>query len=394
MSKRSLTITLETVTPLFLGGADPRGKPELRSASFRGILRFWLRALLGGATGYQHLERLRAAEADVFGSTGGASPVVLRLKGQPRVGIPNLGRDGLSYLFFALRGRGHSQPAREAFLSGQRFQLILQSRPVRDATRRDDHLQALQRAAVALWLLTHLGGLGARARRGGGALQVTRVDDDARLEGLPDWPVLADNPGEVQVQLVEDINNCRRLLDLTWADELGTAAFDVLHPEAVSIYVTDQTWSTWEAALDDLGVRLRDFRNRRSPDYERVKEAAQHGGDFDEIRRAAFGLPIVFYYRSMRGGGVLEGARHSRRASPLWFRVVRLRNGRYTLLIIVFRTALLPEGEKLKLRRRRGRDAYGAVPDYKIIDIFLRELGNPAPGNEHYLAPLLEVKGA
>ncbi len=42
-----LSVTLETVTPLFLGGADPRGAPDLRSSAFRGALRYWLRAALG-----------------------------------------------------------------------------------------------------------------------------------------------------------------------------------------------------------------------------------------------------------------------------------------------------------------------------------------------------------
>ena len=31
-----LTVTLETATPMFLGGAEPRGVPELRAPSFRG----------------------------------------------------------------------------------------------------------------------------------------------------------------------------------------------------------------------------------------------------------------------------------------------------------------------------------------------------------------------
>jgi CRISPR-associated protein Cmr1 len=44
----SLTITLETVTPLFLGGADPRGAPELRPPAFRGAMRYWLRELIEG----------------------------------------------------------------------------------------------------------------------------------------------------------------------------------------------------------------------------------------------------------------------------------------------------------------------------------------------------------
>ncbi|WP_448575939.1 type III-B CRISPR module RAMP protein Cmr1, partial [Thermomicrobium sp.] len=47
----SIRLPLETLTPLFLGGADPRGDPELRASSVRGALRFWLRALLGGCYG-------------------------------------------------------------------------------------------------------------------------------------------------------------------------------------------------------------------------------------------------------------------------------------------------------------------------------------------------------
>ena len=33
---QNITVKLEAVTPLFLGGAEPRGDPELRPASFRG----------------------------------------------------------------------------------------------------------------------------------------------------------------------------------------------------------------------------------------------------------------------------------------------------------------------------------------------------------------------
>lgn len=44
-----LTVTLETVTPLFLGGAVPGESPELRPSSFRGVMRYWLRAALGNS---------------------------------------------------------------------------------------------------------------------------------------------------------------------------------------------------------------------------------------------------------------------------------------------------------------------------------------------------------
>jgi hypothetical protein len=32
---RALNVTLETVTPMFLGGADPREEPELRALTCR-----------------------------------------------------------------------------------------------------------------------------------------------------------------------------------------------------------------------------------------------------------------------------------------------------------------------------------------------------------------------
>ncbi len=38
------TVTLKTITPLFLGGADGK-TPELRSPSIKGAMRFWYRAI-------------------------------------------------------------------------------------------------------------------------------------------------------------------------------------------------------------------------------------------------------------------------------------------------------------------------------------------------------------
>lgn len=43
---RFLDLELQTVTPLMTGGAFYQA--ELRPPSFRGVMRYWLRALLGG----------------------------------------------------------------------------------------------------------------------------------------------------------------------------------------------------------------------------------------------------------------------------------------------------------------------------------------------------------
>src|SRR4051812_14937180 len=71
-----LTLTVETVTPLLMNGANQT--PEIRAASFRGVFRYWLRAVLGGA--YQdNIRKLKEEEAKYFGSTEAASPLRIRV---------------------------------------------------------------------------------------------------------------------------------------------------------------------------------------------------------------------------------------------------------------------------------------------------------------------------
>jgi len=107
----SVRLPLVTLTPLFLGGADPRGDPELRASSVRGALRFWLRALLGGCYGTddQALAEIRRLEAETFGEAGGegkagASKIVVRVR-QEQQSAPQEWRaardSGRAYLFFS-----------------------------------------------------------------------------------------------------------------------------------------------------------------------------------------------------------------------------------------------------------------------------------------------------
>ena len=69
---------IETVTSLLVGGSNPQ-QPEIRAASFRGALRFWLRALLGGVLD-DGPDKIFQCESQVFGSTDYASPVAVRLE--------------------------------------------------------------------------------------------------------------------------------------------------------------------------------------------------------------------------------------------------------------------------------------------------------------------------
>lgn len=340
---RQLRVTLETVTPLFLGGADPRDGPELRAPSLRGALRYWLRAALGGVLGADEarLGAVRAAESAVFGSTdasfGGASAITLRISGE--ASLPTLtyseiteGNQGIAYLLFSARGT-RREPERRGLVGT--FALDMLTRP--GAPGAED---AFTKAYAALWLLTHLGGVGARARRGAGALQVTAEEGDAVAgQWMPSLEIGASTPAALAEELKGGLETLRRLLATTSTVSIQRpSAFDVLHPNACRIWVVDRTYDGWKAALDEIGRTLQGFRNRRPPDSETVRNAIQGKPLARPVERAAFGLPIPFFYRSDRATATLEGEEHDRRSSPLLLRVVKLANGRYATVLLWFQS--------------------------------------------------------
>jgi CRISPR-associated protein Cmr1 len=221
-----LQATLETVTPLFLGGSDPRGQPELRAASFRGAMRFWLRVLLGGVLG-DRPDKIFQCESQVFGSTDHASPVVVQL--EPH----NLGSDGFNPL-------PHKQVTFRfnGFKPGQRFDICLLSR--------DE--DALQQAQKALQLLCYLGGLGRRSRRGFGSLQIT----DGELA------LMAGTAKELGNALKQRLD---AILPSSFAKLSDVLRFPILHPDWAQIKVCDEEFSDWEQAIKFVMKRAHQHKN-------------------------------------------------------------------------------------------------------------------------------------
>ncbi len=156
---RELRVTLETVTPLLLHGADSGKNPELRPPPFRGVMRYWWRAALGGIIGDKNLKGLHELEGAVFGSTERASPISLRLR---EVDIQDA--KPKPYLL------PHKNIARRDGIVGT-FELIL-TQP-----RHDDAL-VWEAACASLELALTFGGVGQRSRRGYGALRIVEATED------------------------------------------------------------------------------------------------------------------------------------------------------------------------------------------------------------------------
>lgn len=374
-----LSLTLKTITPLFLGGSDPRGSPELRLPALRGALRYWLRAALGGVIGDNDRNALAEVEGRVFGATDekiGASAITLRFH-NPEIKSYSfsefIGADkstnrypGIAYLWFSARGTNSGKE--RCGLMGT-FDLEMQTRfGVQQAEQR------FQEAYVALWLWANFGGLGSRARRAAGNLQVVKVAENHPLSQTLPLEVHAKTPLELARQLSSGIRRCHRLLAANHPKGMVSqpSAFDVLAANVCKIWVHNQTYQSWKEAVNEFGEIYQRFRSKRKPDYETVKKAIKNREPLSgPVERAAFGLPIQFYYRSLGGKSAgLQSEHYNRRSSPLAVRVTRLADGNYVLLVIWFRSTFLPKGEKLKLANNKLSGSPN-LPDDRLIQVFL-----------------------
>ena len=181
-----LQLTLQTVTPLLMYGAHNkddrtnrslRAQPELRASSMRGVLRYWLRAVLG--VEYQASpSKVYDAESAIFGNTERGSRVRVRVvQSQGMQPVKN-------QTVLPRETRGHSL-MHTAYPPDSRFRLYLTTHPLDSG----NVLAPDSPLMKAVFLMTHLGGLGRRARRGSGNLRVLGVkgyEGELLLDVLPE----------------------------------------------------------------------------------------------------------------------------------------------------------------------------------------------------------------
>ena len=314
---QKVVFEMKTITPLFLAGADQE-KAELRAPSFRGLMRYWQRALVGGIVGgdTKGLAEVVKAETATFGTTDTASAVLIRVSNasaQPkelteRLNVQVNGQwqsTGKGYLIWSMsssgrKERGNYKPARRYFPLDTRFQITLASRS------NDDKL--FQQAIAAFWLLTRLGGVGSRSRRCAGSLTVQRVEGDTAGFSFQ----MPANAQALKKQLEEGINAARALYNKLTPHPTEEAQFDVLAKGVCRIWILqdEQPWVSAELAMQAIGERLQDYRR-----------------DIPSTRRKVFGLPLP---------PMIFNKRH---ASPLLLRVVELQGNKYVGIAVLFKTA-------------------------------------------------------
>lgn len=175
-----ITFECETITPMFLSGADG-STPELRPPSIKGALRFWWRAM----NGHLPLKTLKEREGEIFGGTdngGKRSRVIIRIPHEANLNT------SVSELV------PHKPFMKQnAFQPKQSFKVILGISGVISTKGKD--IFGMEQLSALFQLTCIFGGFGKRVRRGMGSVKVINGLDDSQDKPIQVYP----NPSIMQI---------------------------------------------------------------------------------------------------------------------------------------------------------------------------------------------------
>lgn len=387
---QTLKFKLEVITPMFIAGAHPQGKPEIRPPSIRGALRFWFRAMMGGVVGGDW-RKVKEFESQVFGDTEQASRIIIKVNAPlPTVRNFDFHDKGIVYLGYGL-AKTKTTVARKYIPTQPKYEFDMK------ICLREERYKNL--LIGSMWLLGNLGGLGSRVRRGFGGLRTNMA------EGLPDdFQDLFEIPTEDKIveYFQKSIKKIRRVFCGSTGRTIvpsNEPSFSVISPNYWVLKILDQRKTTGQEAMNWVGERFRKFREDRSKkphtritktgksisyyigkDYAEAKKLFIRGQRPHKLSLPIFGLPLQFQFQSINKNAIVIGEEHERRSSPLFIRVFKINDRYYRVCLMKFRARFLSVGEKLKMEESRNPKNYADLSpvDWSVFDGFLKQF----PGKE------------
>ncbi len=399
------TYDLQVITPIFGGGVEAGVNDPvtlIRPSSIRGHLRFWWRATRGARC--DTIKDLLKREGEIWGTTDNPSPVCIgaaiedhddpsecasykwdktlrhgeggyRLKWSSPFDSRN---SPLPYVLFPFQGKApdSNEPKEPSKMTkSARFKLT-----VHFPTSNDDNLEKDVEASIWAWV--NFGGIGARSRRGCGALYCEEskpYDKDftpsdcanfkewltGRIHhydlALPlsssKWPTLGkvylhhkDSPNSISKweECISLMKELRQGVDLGRDSGSGGRPGRSRWPEPESVR--------------NIALKQTEMKNRPRnwhPTDTRMPDIA--------FPRAEFGMPIIIEIRGEGLKPTLQPSKdHDRMASPLVLRPIKFSNGRFASMIIKLETTPL-QSAYLKPGKNDLKDGY-PISESEISD--------------------------
>lgn len=335
----SVVFDLGVITPLFMAGAN-KNTAELRPSSFKGMIRFWWRAMRAK----DDIKKLAEEEARIFGGTGEGQKksdiiIIISQKQDLTIGDDFLSEvgfqkenkritrsedAGLGYLFYStytLRDRG--QPILRKYIRpNQKFSLEI----------RGKSKSSMEKVMASFWLAVNFGGFGTRARRGGGNLAVLDLKGP-----IPDSE-------ELRRRFIahDDIQSFMQT-GYTWAKDIieqeRTGKYSNLSDSTILIGSAHSN-TDWKVALNSIGKIYKEYRSN----IKRDLFAGPH-----------FGIPVMHNrFKTRLVGYQNETLLTDRRSSPLIFKLIKFKE-RYFPIVIKLGGLLLPHGAVIMKEIKKDR---------------------------------------
>jgi CRISPR-associated protein Cmr1 len=333
--RETIELELRLITPMFGGGYKAREVDPLlpiRPAAIRGHLRFWWRATAGAR--YATVEELHKAERELWGAAAtkdnpAVGKVAIRVEVKDKGQMVGYGsRGGLpKYFLFPFR------PQKNIPATKGRENVVFTLRLILD-TSLSEAQRAEVRTALKAWIA--FGGVGARTRRGCGALTVVGANANQWLpptQGLAEW-----------LEMPRDAAS-----DHDWTTLAGARGF---------ITLTKNAEDAW-CKLGQFWARFRKghFAQAYSPmsggkwrDYRQVLCQLRNQGNTLRLAKPFLGLPII--YQKIKGArnlcftGTLEPVGSGRMASPVILKPIALQGGEFGALVLVMHA---PKPDKIRV---------------------------------------------
>lgn len=240
-----LRLTLRSITPLLMYGADNKDDtrtnpsieaiPELRASSMRGILRYWLRAVLGA--NISAVSKVYEAESAILGSTETSSRFTIRVYPSREI------KESAGVTVIPAQTRGFNL-RHVGFEPDSDFRIVLSTHPLDNS----NVLAPDSPLVKAIFLMCHMSGLGRRARRGSGNLRVLQAEGyegDLSLDALPeDHKALADYIRRVS----EFVSPAGKNI----ASHPAAPTFPVFAWDTAAVLVSDQVHTNHDDAFKEL----------------------------------------------------------------------------------------------------------------------------------------------
>ncbi|SFI00594.1 CRISPR-associated protein Cmr1 [Tindallia magadiensis] len=329
-----LKVKFRIESPMFLGGAK-MGKPELREASIKGALRFWLRAVAHVSL-VGNLDKVRAIETSIFGSAEDKkslkSPIILKIVRRENEEKKVETIQDKKYFGYGIDKK------RSGFSTSETFEVVFREQPRKRNIDSDKTLRFLNNKEKLLFLdalraFSYFGGIGARSRKGFGSVTIQSISVNKNT--------IYTEPESVE-EAIKDIKDFISQLQL------------------FSVNQKSKHLPRYTAFSSSSRIEIVQLNNKKNTDLhkELEKEMIQFRKKH-KVNRHVFGLPHI--------DSPLSG--EDRRASPLFISNHSVKKEYYAVLSML-PAYFLPEVKEKFEPINHYMNCFIKSSDYKVTKVF------------------------